>query len=377
MVLGTLTLLLAGCDANIPPPSVALARDQTLKMLWLPGGSDITTLDPSQASDTGSIPIVNLLFDGLVTLDKHLNVEPWGASSWTISADGLTYTFRLRRGQHFSDGVPVKPSDYAWSIERTLNPCTGSPTSYYLVAITDATAFNGENCDKGTVAGSITTLIGDSILPNDGANTLTITLRQPSGYFLEALSYVTSYALERNVVTGPDLGRDGLWMDNLSKGATGQGGSGMFYLSAWDHHSHVILKPNPYWWGASAGRKIHFATSDFSLFGDATASYATYQSDQSIAYSDTIPAPQLAAAKTLPEYFAIPTIGTTGLELNWKIAPFDDVHARRAFCESINRNALNASVQKGTMVFNLAYRATRHARLQHETAWHRKHSGIG
>ena len=52
--------------------------------------TDIATLDPARAQgDTSSMVVVSQLFDGLVTFDKDLNIEPWGAKSWTVSEDGF------------------------------------------------------------------------------------------------------------------------------------------------------------------------------------------------------------------------------------------------------------------------------------------------
>src|SRR5512146_2531639 len=93
MLLGMLVLLpvlLAGCDFPWQPKQSDMAKDQTLRMGWATGGGpDITTLDPAQCSDTSCGPLESMLFDGLVTLDKTLNVIPWAAKGWTISSDGL------------------------------------------------------------------------------------------------------------------------------------------------------------------------------------------------------------------------------------------------------------------------------------------------
>ncbi len=350
VLLGTIALLATACGGTASTGPGDKAKDQTLRLGWSTGGgsADITTLDPAQCSDTSCGPIVALLFDGLVTLDKNLNVVPEGAKNWTVSSDGLTYTFNLQANQKFSDGTPVKPSDYAWSMERSLNPCVGSPVSYYLSGagselIKDSQKFAGETCTNGQVTGAIPTLIGDSIIPDDSANTLTVKLAAPAAFFLAAMTYSTSFALEKSAVTGADLGKDGTWMDNLVKGATGQGGSGMFYISAWDHKGVLNLKPNPNYWG----KKPTFTEIDFKLFESSDTEYSTYQTDQTLAYTDTIPAAQLAAAKGQPDYHALPILGFGGFAMNWKIAPFDDLNARKAFCLAINRDQWNSSVAKG------------------------------
>ncbi|HEY1388413.1 MAG TPA: peptide ABC transporter substrate-binding protein [Ktedonobacterales bacterium] len=344
VLLGTLALLLAGCDLAQQTKQLDLAKDQTLKMVWSTGGSaDITTLDPAQCADTTCIGLVAMLFDGLVALDSNEHVKPWGAQSWTVSLDGLTYIFKLQPNQRFSDGTPVKPSDYAWSIDRSANPCLGSSVSYYLAAIKDASAFNGAVCDNGKVQGSVTSLVGDSVIPDDSANTLTIKLARPAGYFLAALTNSTSFALEKSVVTGANLGKDDAWLDHLATGATGQGGSGMFYVSAWNHQGTLTLKRNPNWWGT----KPHFTEVDFTLFASSDVQYSFFQKYQTQAFTDTIPPNQIAAAKKLTYYHEQPALITLSLKLNWKLAPFDDINARKAFCLAINRDQVNQQVYHG------------------------------
>ncbi|HEX6800740.1 MAG TPA: peptide ABC transporter substrate-binding protein, partial [Ktedonobacterales bacterium] len=99
VLLGTVALLVSACGSPSSSNS-AKAKSQVLHMAWGSGGGpDIPTLDPGEVSDAASIPIVNMVFDGLVVLDKNLKVVNWGADKVDVSADGTTYTFHLRSGQ--------------------------------------------------------------------------------------------------------------------------------------------------------------------------------------------------------------------------------------------------------------------------------------
>ena len=103
-----------------------------------------------------------------------------------------TYTFKIRPGLKWSDGTPIDANTFAYSINRSLNPCTGSVVTYYMFPIKDAPAFSTETCgsDGTTIAGKIQSLIGDSITVPD-SQTLVIKLSAPAPYFLEALCYPT------------------------------------------------------------------------------------------------------------------------------------------------------------------------------------------
>ena len=365
VTLGTIALLAAGCGSG--GQNVAnndKAKDQTLKLTWASGGGtkDITTLDPAECYDSSCIPLTNILFDSLVTLDKNNKIIPWAAKSWTTQDGGKTYVFTLQPDQKFSDGTPVKASDFAWSMDRQFNPCTGfvneGTSSLFInpaasAAIVDADKFSGETCKNGAVEGALTTLIGDSIIPDDSANTLTIKFSQPASYILGSLNLPFSAALEKSVLGTPtpaDLGHDFSWRDNLTKGATGMGGSGMFYVSKWDHNGILTLKPNPNWWGIKQGMKPNFSEVDFNIFTSTDTLYQTYQSDQTYAFSDGIPVDQIAAAKGQPDYHEYPVLSVETIGFNWKVAPFDNLSVRQAFCLAMNRDTLNSSVLKGASV---------------------------
>ncbi|HKS69542.1 MAG TPA: peptide ABC transporter substrate-binding protein, partial [Ktedonobacterales bacterium] len=347
VLLGTIALLLVTACGSPSSSSSAKAKSQVLHMAWGSGGGiDIPTLDPGQAADAASLPIVALVFDGLVVLDKNLKVVNWAADKVTTSADGLTYIFHLRPGQEFSDGTPVKASDYAYAINRTDNPCVASPINYYLWSIKNASDFANETCSNGVISGPIQNL-NSSVVADDGAGTLTITLAQPAGYFLDAMTYNSSYAIEQSVVTGANLGADDKWLDSLKNGATGQGGSGMFYVSTWNHQGDLILKANPHWWGVSQGKKPSLTEIDFKIFSSFDTLYSTYLSNSQYDFASNIPAAQVAAAKSRPDFYSPPYLGVGTVAFNWKIAPFDNLDARLAFCEAINRDLITTNVLKG------------------------------
>jgi oligopeptide transport system substrate-binding protein len=354
-----LLTVLAACGSTTSNGTSDMAKDQTLKLTWASGGGsgDIPTVDPGESYDSASEPVVNLIYDPLVTLDKNLNVVPWAAKSWTIADNGATYTFNLQPNQKFSDGTPVHASDYAWSYDREFNPCGGffkDGTATLMLdqvnnsGIVGSNAYSQEKCSGGKAQGTVSTLIGSSIIPDDSANTITIKLSKPSAYFLDSMTLPFSMAIEKSVVGSlPDLGYDGTWRDALTKGATGQGGSGMFYVSTYDHKGKLYLKQNPYWWGRSQGMTPHFTEVQFNIFETSDTLYQTYQSDQSYAFSDGIPAAQIAAAKGQPDYIEKPEAAIETVGLNWNIAPFNDLNARKAFCLALNRDALNTSIEKG------------------------------
>jgi peptide/nickel transport system substrate-binding protein len=89
---------------------------------------DASTLVPMLASDATSHQIAGLIYNGLVKYDKDLKLVGDLAESWAISPDGLTITFKLRRGVEWEDGEPFTSEDVLFGFETITAP--GTPTAY-------------------------------------------------------------------------------------------------------------------------------------------------------------------------------------------------------------------------------------------------------
>ena len=81
--------------------------------------SDYDTVDPHAAFDVGRIAVRLNVYDGLMRWQSNpAKLEPWIAESYVIAKDGLTYTFKMRKGVKFHDGSEVKAADVVYSLER-------------------------------------------------------------------------------------------------------------------------------------------------------------------------------------------------------------------------------------------------------------------
>lgn len=89
---------------------------------------DASTLIPPLASDSASATISSLIYNGLVKYDGNLNLVGDLAESWKISPDGLTITFKLRRGVKWQDGAPFTAQDVLFTYRVMVDPKT--PTAY-------------------------------------------------------------------------------------------------------------------------------------------------------------------------------------------------------------------------------------------------------
>ena len=86
-----------------------------------------STLDPQLWTFGQDGNLAQDLFQGLTTLDAAARPVPGQAQSWTISPDGRRYTFTLRPGLTWSDGVPIDSASFVWSLRRLFDPRTAAP----------------------------------------------------------------------------------------------------------------------------------------------------------------------------------------------------------------------------------------------------------
>ena len=125
LTLAVLAATVAGTSAN-----AAQLRDQVLYSV----GADFKGFDPADSGDVVSAAMCSRVYEGLLEyayLDRPYRAEPRLANALPeVSADGLTYTFHLKKGVQFSDdpcfpgghGRPVTAADFVYSFTRILNP---------------------------------------------------------------------------------------------------------------------------------------------------------------------------------------------------------------------------------------------------------------
>ncbi|HEU5441407.1 MAG TPA: peptide ABC transporter substrate-binding protein [Ktedonobacterales bacterium] len=342
LVISALSLMLAACGSTTTNGGKAPDSKQVLTRYIVANKLDVKTVDPAVVTDFYSYFPIYLTFPGLVTLNDKLEVVPWAADSApTVSADGKTYTFKVKSGLKWSDGTAIDANTFAYSINRSVDPCTASPVGpYYLAIIKDVATFSGEKCadDGKTITGKIQTLVGDSLVVSD-PQTLQITLESPAAYFPDAMTYPTSFAQPKQLID--QFGNKG-WTDHLVD--NGGFGGNLFKITAWDHKGSMTLTRNDSFWGTKPVLK----QINFKIYKDGDTEYADFQSGHLDVGSP--PNTQYAAAKSVAGFHENPSLSIGYLQPNWKAAPFDDLAARQAFAIAIDKDALANQVDKGTVL---------------------------
>ena len=119
VLVAALTVVLLGGLASAAPNRGGVLR------VGLAG--DPLNMDPHQSAAFADRQIFQNVFDKLVDINQDLQIVPMLATSWTISPDGRTYTFKLQRNVVFHDGTPFNAEAVKSNFERMLDPAFASP----------------------------------------------------------------------------------------------------------------------------------------------------------------------------------------------------------------------------------------------------------
>ncbi|HET9921389.1 MAG TPA: peptide ABC transporter substrate-binding protein [Ktedonobacteraceae bacterium] len=328
-----LVMIVAACGGSSAPTSTtqatkAPASKQTL--VWpIESVADIATLDPALSEDVYSNQAISMIFNGLVQFNDKAAIVPDLASSYSISSDGLTWTFHLRPGLKFSDGTSLTSVDVVYSLDRALQPATKSGfAAIELAPIKDVSQLE---------AGKIKTLIGDSLLAPD-PQTVEIVTSQKAAYFLNSLTSTVGDVLEKSFVE--QYGKD------FTKHLGSSGGAGPFILSSYTPSKDIEFTPNPNYYGAKPQLK-KVVMPFYKVFD---TGYKAYQADQ---IDETgVPTADLTLAKALPngQFHQNPSLSIEWFTMNYLVKPFDNIHVRQAFALALNKDQIAQFIFKGTVI---------------------------
>jgi len=219
-----------------------------------------STLDPQFASESGAKIVINNVFEGLVRYNSDGEIIPGIAESWSVSEDGLVYTFNLKPDtewfcpstlkselgselyEHFSTET-VKAKDFAFAMQRAVNPATASPNAHRLSVVENASDI----------------IAGREPVSNLGAEakgdyTLEIRLSEKCDDFLSRLTESVCMPCNEDFFNAMS-GRYGLSNRYIMC-------NGPFYISSWDSETSLTIKKNNYYAG---GQEVLPASVVFSF----------------------------------------------------------------------------------------------------------------
>ena len=292
---------------------------------------DPETLDAHKTSTVSEAHLLRDLSEGLVIHHINGSVVPGVAESWTMSADGRSYTFKLRATAKWSNGDAVKADDFVFSLRRIVNPETGAKYANILYPILNAEKIN----KKGE--GARLEDLGVKALDE---RTLEITLERPTPYFLELLTHQTGLPVHPASVEkfGKDFVKPENWVSN-----------GAYVLREVVPNSHIKMEKNRFFHDAA---NVQIDTVLYYPNPDLAAAARRFQAGELHMTTD-IPADQI---KQLREKLGrdqvriAPYLGTYFLIINTAKKPFDDIRVRRALSLVIDREFIAEDIWGGTML---------------------------
>ena len=254
-------------------------------------------LDPTAgAAEAIDIVTYQNIFEGLTRIDQTGAVQPGLADSWTISDDGLTYTFKLHDGVTFHDGTAFDAEDVKFTFDRILADDSTNAHREFFTPITAVTVID--------------------------PLTVELKLDKPIGRFLFDLGRGDA------VIVAPE---------SADNNANAPIGTGPFSFVQWDKGSRVILEAyGPYW-----GAPVHLSKATYVFISDAaTLTNALLSGD--VDGTNNFGQSALGVFEGNPQFtiLAGTTEGETILGTNNRKAPFNDLKVRQAIAHAIDRNAL-------------------------------------
>jgi oligopeptide transport system substrate-binding protein len=319
-----LTACGGGASASRAPIGGASGKELAdIQVIHLGNGTEIQTLDPHRGEEVQGANVMRDLFEGLVGEAANGDLVPGAAESWTMTSDGKTFTFALRRNARWSNGDAVTANDFVYGLRRASNPKTLSVYSFILSPIV--------NADEIAAGRMPPESLGVRAVDD---YTLEIQLANPTPYFLGLLAHAMTYPLHRASVEqyGDQFTRPG----NLV-------GNGAFKLSEWVVQSHIKLVRNPYYWD-NANTKLdevwYYPTEDQN------AELQRFRANE-LDITFIIPRAQIAwIRENLADQLVIaPYLGSYYYGFNLTRPPFkDQPKLRRALALAVNREIITTQV---------------------------------
>lgn len=249
---------LAACSGSKEKATEGGAEEQYVNTYL---AADPTTLDPSLRSDTYSSDILMNSMESLIRVgqrDGEYTFVPGDAETWESDETGTVWTFHLGEDRKWSDGEPVTADQYVYSLQRTADPETGSPNSFFVSPIKNYAAISeGEMAPEelGVEA------------PDE--HTLVITLENPMPSFLESTDASVFYPQRQEIVEqyGEQYGAD---FDKFVY-------NGPFKVTEWTHNSSIKIEKNENYWDAE---NVDLDYVTYQIMSDTAAIMNAYESGQ-------------------------------------------------------------------------------------------------
>jgi oligopeptide transport system substrate-binding protein len=279
------------------------------------------SLDPHLIDGTWEANIVGDIMMGLTTENPAARPIPGAAERWTVSADGKTWTFRIRN-HVWSDGTPVTAHDFVFAWRRLVDPNTRAVYAFALYSVKNAQAAVSRKVPV--------TALGVRALDD---RTLEVQLEHPAPYLPELATHQTWYPLPRHVVQA----KGSRWArpENFV-------GNGAYIPREWVTNDHVTLVKNRRFYDAARvriDRVVYWPASD------STAALRRMRAGE-LDVIDPFAATQIHwLRRNMPGAIRMgPYLAVAYVAINQRRRPFNDVRIREAMNLAYNREVVTQRI---------------------------------
>lgn len=286
-------------------------------------GPSPETMDPQLNSTLDGETMIMHCFEGLLKYGEDGKVLPAMAESWEASADGLSWTFHLRKGLKWSDGEELHAEDFVYSFKRLADPKTAAPYGYDMLNMVEGyEEAAGGNPDALKVEAT-------------DKNTFVVHLSTPISYYEKIAAFVSLVPLRKDI-----LEKNG---ESWSINASSYISNGAYQMSEFVDGDYISLKKNPYYYDAE-----HVSVKEliFHLVDDDNSAYSAYL-EGSLDVSSRIPSEEMASLRDTEDFKTYPMLGTSGMVFNTEKAPFDNPKVRKAFALAIDKKYIAENIFEG------------------------------
>ena len=284
-------------------------------------------MDPQKTQTVPEADVLFDLFEPLLSYDAKGELIPGAAESWTISADGLVYTFKLR-DEKWSNGDQLRAGDFVFALRRLVDPASGAPYANLFYPIKNAEAVNNKKLGADQ--------LGVKALDD---HTLEISLERPTPYMLGLLAHQTSAPVDEASVK--KFGDAFVQPENLAT-------NGAFKLAEFTPNDKTVLVKNPNFHDAA---NVKIDKEIIFPLEDRAAALRRFQAHEIDSYADA-PADQIKYIRdTLKTEFRLaPNLGSYYFAFNTAKAPFNDARVRNALSMVVDREFLAEQIWGGSML---------------------------
>ncbi|MEJ6748244.1 MAG: ABC transporter substrate-binding protein [Yoonia sp.] len=280
---------------------------------------DVATLDPAIGYDWQNWSMIKSLFDGLMDYDPGTtDLRPGLAESYTISDDGMVFTFEMRNGVQFHNGREMTAEDVVYSFNRVTNPTTQSPGAGFFWSIKGYDAMASGEADA---------LEGVTV---EGPSTVRIELSRPDATFLHvmALNFASVVPREAVEAAGDDFGKNPV-------------GTGAFSLAEWTIGQRLVFAKNETYWRNGIP---YLDQITFEVGQEPIVALLRLQNGEVDVPGDGIPPAKFQEVMGDPAQAERVVEGgqlhTGYITLNTQMPPFDNADVRRAVNMAINKDRI-------------------------------------